>query len=168
MTSKDKQIWETYAQGLVLVQKKRRKPSLGAPTLEKPAVCKRMAAKPASLAKSNTKKASKVIIPNNLERKREKFLRQGNVEIEATLDLHGMTQSEAFDALSSFMRQSLKMGRRHLLIITGKGRLGTGVLRSNLKNWLGQLPEISAILAIRPAAPKHGGDGAFYVVMRKH
>ena len=106
-------------------------------------------------------------ILNPLERKREKSLRQGEVEIDAKLDLHGMTQVEAFAALADFMQKKVKAGKRHLLIITGKGRGGAGVLRGNLENWLGQLPEAKTILALRTAAPKHGGDGAFYVLLRK-
>ncbi len=104
---------------------------------------------------------------SSLERNREKALRQGDVEIEARLDLHGMTQAEAFDALTVFMHREVAAGKRHLLIITGKGKDGMGVLRQNLGGWLRQLPEASAILAIRPAAPKHGGEGAVYVLLRR-
>ena len=104
---------------------------------------------------------------SSLERNREKALRQGDVEIEARLDLHGMTQAEAFDALTTFMHRQVAAGKRHLLIITGKGKDGMGVLRQNLGGWLRQLPEASAILAVRPAAPKHGGEGAVYVLLRR-
>ncbi len=102
-----------------------------------------------------------------LERKREKSLRQGTIDIDAKLDLHGLTQTEAFEALAGFMRKKTKAGKRNLLIVTGRGREGQGVLRQNLQNWLAGLPESKSILAVREAAPNHGGKGAFYVLMKK-
>jgi len=102
-----------------------------------------------------------------LDRRVEKNIRQGDIALEARIDLHGMTQSEAYDALARFMAKQVKAGRRNLLVITGKGRGNAGVLKTNLPMWLQSLPEASAILTLRPAAPKHGGDGAFYVVLRK-
>ncbi|MDE1900093.1 MAG: Smr/MutS family protein [Alphaproteobacteria bacterium] len=106
-----------------------------------------------------------------LERKREKSLRDGSMIIDATLDLHGLTQDEAFDALARFMRRHCRAGHRHLLIVTGKGsqsgNRGGGVLRANLRGWLEQLPESARILALRPASARHGGGGAFYIILRK-
>ena len=102
-----------------------------------------------------------------LGRRAEKELRQGEIEIEARIDLHGMTQAKAYAALARFMAVQVKNRRRKLLVITGKGREGQGVLRQNLRDWLRSLPEAPSLLALRPAAPKHGGDGAFYVVLRR-
>ena len=102
-----------------------------------------------------------------LDRRVEKDLRAGDIEIEARIDLHGMTQPVAFNALARFMATQVKASRRNLLIITGKGKGSEGVLRTNLPHWLQTLPEAAHILTIRPSAPKHGGDGAFYVLMRK-
>ena len=103
-----------------------------------------------------------------LERRREKAVRQGLLAIDAKLDLHGMTQAEAFNALAVFMQANVKAGARRLLIVTGKGRLGDGVLRAHLKEWLGRLPEAARVMALRHAAPRHGGAGAFYVLLRKN
>jgi DNA-nicking Smr family endonuclease len=107
-----------------------------------------------------------------LERKREKSIRQGAIEIDGRLDLHGMTQVQAFETLGRFLRREVKAGKRHLLIITGKGSIEPkgetrGVLRASLQDWLGQLPEAGHILALRQASPRHGGSGAFYVILRK-
>jgi len=105
------------------------------------------------------------------ERSREKALRDGEVRIEARIDLHGMTQEEAFAALEAFLQRQIKRGSRLLLVITGKGGARRepdkkGVLRANLPGWLESLAG-QHILALRPAAPKHGGAGAFYVVLKK-
>jgi DNA-nicking Smr family endonuclease len=110
--------------------------------------------------------------PLRFERRREKQLREGDIRIDAKLDLHGMTQDAAYAALQKFITKHQKLGHRQLLVITGKGSSGggagkTGVLRKNFTNWLENLCERSFILGLRPAAPKHGGDGAFYVLLRK-
>jgi DNA-nicking Smr family endonuclease len=149
------------------MKKKRLKPHTAKNAVEKTAIQVNAEKEPLKRPMINASKPLAEDVHRSLERKREKSLRQGNVEIEAKLDLHGLTQTEAFEALADFMHGKVKAGKRHLLIITGKGRRGAGVLRNNLENWLAQLPEAKLILALRPAASKHGGEGAFYVVLRK-
>jgi DNA-nicking Smr family endonuclease len=102
-----------------------------------------------------------------LDHNLEKKLRQGVVSIDARIDLHGMKQDEAHQALENFLAQQAKAGRRCLLIITGKGRGNEGVLRNNLGKWLAASLHARHILALRPAALKHGGAGAFYVLLRR-
>lgn len=97
----------------------------------------------------------------------ERSLRRGTLTIEARLDLHGMYRKEAHEALDMFIARQAKAGRRNLLIITGKGRGGEGVLRANLAGWLAASPFAARILALRPAAARHGGAGAFYVMLRR-
>jgi DNA-nicking Smr family endonuclease len=94
---------------------------------------------------------------------REAQLRRGRIEPEARIDLHGLTQEEAFRALVRFAGRERAKGHRVVLVITGKG----GVLRSMLPRWLAE-PELAAITAgIGPAHIKHGGPGAFYVALRR-
>ena len=102
-----------------------------------------------------------------LDHRTEKNLRQGEIALQARIDLHGMTQVEAHETLARFLASAVKAGKRNLLIITGKGRGNAGVLKTNLPHWLHALPEAAHVLAIRPAALKHGGDGAFYVLLKK-
>lgn len=94
-------------------------------------------------------------------------MRDGTLRLDARIDLHGMTQSEAHAALEKFIDAQVKKGARHLLIITGKGKLGGGVLRTNLKLWLKILPGADEILRVAQASIKHGGSGAFYVILKK-
>ncbi|MDR3423531.1 MAG: Smr/MutS family protein [Alphaproteobacteria bacterium] len=166
MTVEDKQVWKDYTRGVQPVRKEKKTPDRRENRTEGQAV-QTIAEKPGPFPLPLFHKGKERLSAPPLERKREKALRQGTIAIEARLDLHGMTQAEAFAALSDFMRQETKAGKRHLLIITGKGRGEGGVLRRNLETWLSQLPESRSILALRPAAPHHGGGGAFYVVMRK-
>lgn len=158
MTTKDK-VWESYKSGIEPVRK-----THSPQHLKKPA----HTTHPAAVALRLPLRASAVEpdLGIALERTREKRLRHGDVEIDSRLDLHGMTQAEAFDALAHFMQRNAMSKNRNLLIITGKGSGGKGVLRRNLQAWLKQLPESGRLLALRSAAPRHGGEGAFYVVLR--
>jgi DNA-nicking Smr family endonuclease len=102
-----------------------------------------------------------------LDKRSAQRLRRGQTEIEARLDLHGHTQSEAHRALNAFIAGQQAAGRRCLLIITGKGERGEGVLRQALPRWLAEAPNAGRILAIEQAQPRHGGGGAIYVLLRK-
>ncbi|MFA4995079.1 MAG: Smr/MutS family protein [Bdellovibrionales bacterium] len=164
MTTK---AWKIYTQDVKPLRKKKIKPTAKQDAVDKAAARAGASHEPIKLSKIGPRQSLSVNVFLPLERNREKLLRQGDIEIDAKLDLHGMTQVEAFEALADFMRKKTKAGKRNLLIITGKGIAGEGVLRRNLNAWLGQLIEASSILALRPAAPKHGGEGAFYIVLRK-
>ncbi len=95
----------------------------------------------------------------------ENKMKKGKLEIEARIDLHGMTQDEAFRALTRFIATANRSGKRNLLVITGKGKISTGgILRKNLPLWL---EGDARILALTPAAQKDGGSGAFYIRLRK-
>lgn len=94
-------------------------------------------------------------------------LKKGDMAIEGRLDLHGMTQDEALFALSRFIPSAATQGKRTLLVITGKGAMMQGVLRRMLPLWLEQDSLKRHILAYSPAKPKDGGEGAFYIRLRK-
>lgn len=97
-----------------------------------------------------------------------KKLKDGEYPIDARLDLHGRTQDEAFELLRYFTSTSYSMGKRCMLVITGKGIQGQGVLREQLPRWLSSPSLREYILAFTAATAQHGGDGAFYVLLRKH
>jgi DNA-nicking Smr family endonuclease len=103
----------------------------------------------------------------DLDRATSERLRRGALAIDARLDLHGLTQSEAHAALERFLAGSAALGRRCVLVITGKG-LGDGqrgVLRQAVPRWLNEAPNRARLLAVMPAQPKHGGAGARYVLL---
>jgi DNA-nicking Smr family endonuclease len=60
-------------------------------------------------------------------------------------------------------------GGRVALVITGKGTMkgGGGILRGELPRWLSEGALARSVLAWRPAARRHGGEGAFYVLLRR-
>jgi DNA-nicking Smr family endonuclease len=102
--------------------------------------------------------------------KRERTkLSRGRSEIEARLDLHGMTQTRAYRALSGFLHRAHHDGLTFVLVITGKGRSGgeSGVLRRQVPEWL-SLPEFRAfVVGFEEAGIGHGGEGALYVRIRR-
>jgi DNA-nicking Smr family endonuclease len=102
-----------------------------------------------------------------IDRANAERLKRGQHPIEARIDLHGMTQDEAHRALAAFIRGARAGGKRCVLVITGRGRAGGGVLRSAVPRWL-HGPEFRPhLLAIATAQPRDGGAGALYVMLRR-
>jgi DNA-nicking Smr family endonuclease len=104
-------------------------------------------------------------------RRERSQLSRGRKEIDARLDLHGMTQMRAHRALFGFLQRAHSDGLTFVLVITGKGRIGAeserGVLRRQVPQWLG-LPEFrSLVFGFEEAHIGHGGEGALYVRIRR-
>lgn len=93
-------------------------------------------------------------------------LRRGHWVIQSQLDLHGMRTDEAREALTQFLRTTLKRGLRCVRIIHGKG-LGSvnkePVLKNKVRNWLVQKDEVIAFCQARAA---DGGAGALVVLLK--
>jgi DNA-nicking Smr family endonuclease len=102
-----------------------------------------------------------------IDRANAERLKRGKHPIEARLDLHGMTQDEAHRALAVFIRGARTDGKRCVLVITGRGRAGGGVLRSAVPRWLDEPEMRPHLLAIAAAQPRDGGAGAIYVMLRR-
>jgi DNA-nicking Smr family endonuclease len=115
-----------------------------------------------------------------LDQRKADRLRRGELEIDARLDLHGMTQDAAHASLENFLHRAVAQNRRCVLVITGKGSprrqddqssgvmpVRSGVLRSAVPRWLAEPNLRALIVAIHPAAPQHGGDGALYVLLKR-
>jgi DNA-nicking Smr family endonuclease len=106
-----------------------------------------------------------------LDRKVKRRLARGTVEIDARLDLHGKTQSQAHAALLRFLRKAQGDGARFVLVITGKGSRDDGSERGVLKRqvplWL-KLPEFRGyVVGIEDAHAGHGGEGALYLKIKR-
>jgi len=83
------------------------------------------------------------------------------------LDLHGLNQDEARGRLIAFLRRAHDEGWRAVMVITGKGTRGDGVLRRYAPEWLAA-PDLRAIVAGVAEAPRrHGGAGALYVALKR-
>ncbi len=128
---------------------------------------KKPSGKPASrVAAPSEPAAPKRPVPP-ADRGREKRVRRGKLDIAASFDLHGHTQASASRALPGFLIAQQADGARCVLVITGKGREGQGVLRRNFLIWL-ESPEARAMVSgYAESHPRHGGSGAFYVFLRR-
>lgn len=98
--------------------------------------------------------------------KREEFKPQ------ATLDLHGITEKDAFDRVCDFIKSAYDSGKRCVMIITGKGMdeeifSSRGVLRKSVPQWLSGSEISPLILAYKNPSEALGGAGALYILLRK-
>lgn len=102
----------------------------------------------------------------SLPSKRFKALKNGQIPWEARLDLHGLHSEKAKETLCHFINNQMKLGRRCLLIIHGKGghEGAPPVIKNLINRWL---PQINEVLAFHSALAKDGGHGALYVFLKK-
>ena len=103
-----------------------------------------------------------------LDSRMKKRLAKGKEKIDATFDLHGLTLASAHSKLQHFLLHAHHMRLRTLLIITGKGQEGEGILRKNLPMWLDHAASQHIVQNYDCASSAHGGTGAFYVRLRQH
>jgi DNA-nicking Smr family endonuclease len=97
-------------------------------------------------------------------------LRRGEFSVQAHLDLHGMIQPDAKEALTSFIVDSVRKGRRAVLIVHGRGLRSPGglpVLKHAAAQWLSHGIAGGYVLAFATARPSDGGAGAVYVLLRR-
>lgn len=105
----------------------------------------------------------------------EKRVRSGTLTPEMSIDLHGHNLATAHLQLNRALAGALAKGVRTLLIVTGKPRQRNdnssssqrGAIRAEIGHWLQTSPHADAIASVRVAHPRHGGDGALYVILRR-
>jgi len=103
-------------------------------------------------------------------------MKRGKLGVEGKIDLHGMTLAQAHPALIGFILNAHKQGKRLVLVVTGKGKPDNGsgpiperrgILRHQTPHWLLSPPLGTIVMQVTPAHLKHGGDGAYYVYLRR-
>tara|TARA_B100000989_G_C19533092_1_gene471498 strand:+ start:10763 stop:11305 length:543 start_codon:yes stop_codon:yes gene_type:complete len=102
-----------------------------------------------------------------IQARQQKRLKQGQFPIEASLDLHRLTLSEAEASLNKFLGECLAREYRHIHIIHGKGlstKESTPLLKNFLNNWL---REQDQVLAFASCKSKDGGAGAVYILLKR-
>ncbi|QDP23032.1 Smr/MutS family protein [Bradyrhizobium cosmicum] len=173
LSEEERELWDTVARQVKPLRKHR---AAKAPTAVRaepspvPAVM-RPAPPPRPIVAAPALRAAKPAMPPlaPLGKRERTKLSRGRSEIEARLDLHGMTQTRAHRALTGFLHRAHHDGLTFVLVITGKGRSGgeSGVLRRQVPEWL-SLPEFRAfVVGFEEAAIGHGGEGALYVRIRR-
>jgi len=119
-----------------------------------------------------------------VDRGSDKKIRRGRVEIEARIDLHGLTIKRARSDLLAFLKRARANGLRQVLVITGKGasaravdqrrfepwtpdeRALPGVLRRSFTQWMEDPAFAVLVSGYAESHRRHGGSGAFYVMLR--
>lgn len=114
--------------------------------------------------------------PVQMDNKSFGRMKRGKLKPEGRIDLHGMRVDTAHPALVRFVLSAQASGKRLVLVITGKGKdrdepgpipTPRGVLRNQVPHWLSIPPLAQAVMQVTPAHISHGGDGAYYVYLRR-
>jgi DNA-nicking Smr family endonuclease len=191
LSEEERALWDSVAKQTKPLRKKSRlakvshakishaKASLAKPSPAKAAASSSSSVKPPAsparpMASPPLPSPGKSVIPPlvSLGRRERTRLSRGRDEIDARLDLHGMTQIRAHHALLGFLQRAHSGGMTFVLVITGKGKVGSaeqerGVLRRQVPHWLSQ-PEFRAlVVGFEEAHVGHGGEGALYVRVRR-
>jgi DNA-nicking Smr family endonuclease len=179
LSEEERALWESVAKQIKPLRKKpRAAKAQRAAAVEELSIAAKSAgllkpppaARPAKSARPDKPPPVPPLAP--LGRRERSQLSRGRKEIDARLDLHGMTQTRAHRALLSFLQRASGDGLTFVLVITGKGRAssedaGRGVLRRQVPEWL-SLPEFRAlVVGFEEAHIGHGGEGALYVRVRR-
>lgn len=161
LTTDEKKLWRRVAASV-----KPRRPLPEVPEeADEPPLRKRAAFREAPTAPPP--KPSAKAVASLHDRGNEKRVRRGKLEIGASLDLHGHTQDTGRAALSRFLRSAQKRGDRTVIVITGIGRAGEGILKRRLPEWLNERDIRPLVSGFAPAHRQHGGGGAFYVFIKR-
>jgi DNA-nicking Smr family endonuclease len=174
LTADEERLWAAVARSVRPLRAKTTiKPSIVPPAkavASKPTSAKPSVAKHVEHASQPVAHKAKPPSPaNTLARRDRQQLARGRAEIGGRIDLHGMTQAEAHDALLRFLRRAQAEGAKFVLVITGKGGPGgdRGVLRRQVPLWLALPAFRASVLGFDVAHVGHGGEGALYVRLRK-
>jgi DNA-nicking Smr family endonuclease len=102
----------------------------------------------------------------------DRRLRDGTIQPDRIVDLHGMSLDGAWRAIDRALDQAIVSGDRLLLLITGHQRSGDaplrrGAIRAAVHDWLAASRHSGDIAAVRGAHRRHGGGGSLYIVLRR-
>jgi DNA-nicking Smr family endonuclease len=175
LSEEERALWDSIARQVKPLRKKPRPAKQGAGAqLQESKISTKSIPVQRPAASVNAPKPSKPAAPPlaPIGRRERSRLSRGRNEIDARLDLHGMTQVRAHHALFAFLQRAHRDGLTFVLIITGKGKAGgaeseRGILRRQVPHWL-SLPEFrSLVVGFEQANIGHGGEGALYVRIRR-
>ena len=103
-----------------------------------------------------------------IDRKTVNKIKKGLFTIDAKLDLHGFKLKEAEKELTNFILEKFSKQEQNLLIISGKGKDGKGVIKNSIPNWLNKFPLSEKVYVFSSAQKRDGGEGAYFVRLRKN
>ncbi|APG62388.1 hypothetical protein LPB140_05805 [Sphingorhabdus lutea] len=104
----------------------------------------------------------------------ERRFNRGVINPDVHIDLHGENMSGAYQRLDHALAEAVHIGARVILLVTGKARShdrqsgsGRGAIRAVIADWLAASRHASHIADVRGAHPRHGGNGAIYIILRR-
>lgn len=183
----DRNLWDKVVES---VQPLMRQRFLARPKIKKPTPTTLGGKAKLATAQKNSPKANSTLTPSSrispaasaqkihpanldhqgyggISRSSARSIKSGQAGYSRYIDLHGCHREEAYIRLKSFIQSSVNEGHRNVLVITGKGVAGKGVIRSHLTSWLNEAPLSTHVIAFCQAQPKDGGAGAWYVNLRR-
>lgn len=184
LSPEDRRLWQKIARSVTPLEARRLKQALLSSTGSEPAPPAKQA--PAGSGKARTGPAPTSQVPRpakaapaarassrpepptqDIEPNRARRVQRERDPIEARIDLHGYGRFQAEDAVVAFLSNSFARGHRTVLIITGHGRTGGGIIRASLPEWLASERLRAIVAGHAPAHRRHGGDGATYVTLKR-
>lgn len=159
--AQDRALWDEVKKSVAPLRPPRAEPAEPPPAPVAPARKKTPTAPP----RPATRPAPKAPPLAALDRRTRSRVARGQIEIDARLDLHGMTLERAHDRLAAFLDGAQARGHRLVLVITGKG--GSGAMRREVPHWLSGREFRPLVIGFEAAGAAHGGAGALYVRIRR-
>jgi DNA-nicking Smr family endonuclease len=86
---------------------------------------------------------------------------------EKVLDLHGLTLADAQNQILISFARFQQEGIKNVLLITGGSSSRKSKIRLSLQGWLHETMLSNYVSSCTSAMPKHGGEGAFYVTLKR-
>ncbi len=125
-----------------------------------------------ALLESGSSRAKNLVVndKSGIAHKQAVRIDKGVVEIDATIDLHGMTLQAAYENFKNFIERAYSKNYRLLLVITGKGLKsleGKGKIKNALIDWTNEISLRSKIVRVSEASRKDGGSGAYYILLKR-
>lgn len=161
LTSEEKSLWRRVAATV-----KPRRPTAIEEIPEPEAPAPRVGVRVAAAAPAPRSKLTAAKNSPPADRGAEKRVRRGKLEIGGTLDLHGYHQDSGRNAVVRFLMAAHRRGDRTVIVVTGVGRSGQGVLRQRLPEWLAEREVKPIVAGFAQAHRTHGGAGAYYVFLK--
>jgi DNA-nicking Smr family endonuclease len=171
VSEEERALWRAVTRSVSPLRGRRRDPEPDAEHAKPKPTASRLSSAPhpiAAIQRPASKPKEPALTP--IDRRARQQLARGTQAIDARIDLHGRTQSEAHAALLRFLHRAQRNGAKTVLVITGKGGKHDGergVLKRQVPMWLA-LPEFRGlVVGFGAAAIAHGGEGALYVRVRR-
>lgn len=164
LSEDERVLWSLVARSATPLKGKPAAEAMPEPPKEEPKAAPLV---PVQAAPPSPQPAKKLHIFHSIDDQTRDKLARGRLPIEGRVDLHGMRQDEAHALLLSFLARAYAGGVRYVLVITGKGPGGEGVLKRLVPKWL-TTPAFRPLVSSHDhAARNHGGEGAIYIRLRK-